>query len=357
MQALEHRARALRPPGAPSLRARPPGVDDHPRVAFGAGIGLGEHVEVGGPLEFGGRPYLVTETAGPIDDGGMQCAPTRGIGHADAPLPRDLLLTHARRHSTSAQEVARDQNAAAVYRVEAMIEVDGLTKRYREHVAVEGLSFAIGKGEVVGFLGPNGAGKSTTMRILAGYMPATSGAVRLGGVDVFDEPLQVKRRIGYLPEMPPVYLDMTVRGYLRFVAKLKGVARKELRREVKRVAELAGVEHILGRLIRNVSKGYRQRVGIAQALLGDPEVLILDEPTVGLDPIQIEQVRKLITDLGASGRHTIVLSTHILREVEATCQRIIMIARGRIVADDSLEALEAAHEAPLEKIFARLAVG
>ena len=238
-----------------------------------------------------------------------------------------------------------------------MIEVDGLTKRYREHVAVEGLSFAIGKGEVVGFLGPNGAGKSTTMRILAGYMPATSGAVRLGGVDVFDEPLQVKRRIGYLPEMPPVYLDMTVRGYLRFVAKLKGVARKELRREVKRVAELAGVEHILGRLIRNVSKGYRQRVGIAQALLGDPEVLILDEPTVGLDPIQIEQVRKLITDLGASGRHTIVLSTHILREVEATCQRIIMIARGRIVADDSLEALEAAHEAPLEKIFARLAVG
>lgn len=241
-------------------------------------------------------------------------------------------------------------------RAPPMIEVEGLTKRYRDHVAVEGLSFEVGKGEIVGFLGPNGAGKSTTMRILAGYMPASAGRARVGGVDVFDEPLEVKRRIGYLPEIPPVYLDMTVRGYLRFVAKLKGVGARALRPEVERVAALAGVDHILPRLIRNVSKGYRQRVGLAQALLGDPEVLILDEPTVGLDPIQTEQVRKLITDLGSTGRHTILLSTHILREVEITCPRIIMVARGRIVADDRLAVLEEAHQAPLEQIFARLAV-
>lgn len=238
-----------------------------------------------------------------------------------------------------------------------MIEVEGLTKRYRDHVAVENLAFSIDRGEVVGFLGPNGAGKSTTMRIIAGFMPATAGKVRVGGLDVFDEPLEVKRKIGYLPEIPPVYLDMTVRAQLRFVAKLKGVARKALTAEVERVAERAGVDHILGRLIRNVSKGYRQRVGLAQALLGDPEVLILDEPTVGLDPIQIDEVRALIHELGATGRHTIVLSTHILQEVEATCSRIIMIARGRIVADDRLEDLEREHQAPLQQIFARLAVG
>lgn len=237
-----------------------------------------------------------------------------------------------------------------------MIEVEGLIKRYRDHVAVEGLTFSIGKGEVVGFLGPNGAGKSTTMRILAGYMPATAGKVRIAGVDVFDDPLEVKRRVGYLPEIPPVYLDMTVRSYLRFVAKLKAVSGSELQSEVERAATLAGVDHILPRLIRNVSKGYRQRVGLAQALLGDPEILILDEPTVGLDPIQIEQVRRLINDLGESGRHTIILSTHILQEVEATCQNIIMIARGRIVAHDRLDALEAEHKAPLPEIFARLAV-
>ena len=238
-----------------------------------------------------------------------------------------------------------------------MIEVEGLTKRYRDNLAVEGLSFSIQQGEVVGFLGPNGAGKSTTMRILAGYMPATSGRVEIGGIDVFDDPLKVKRRIGYLPEIPPVYLDMTVGAYLRFVAKLKGIQRSKLREEVERSATLAGVDHILGRLIRNVSKGYRQRVGIAQALLGDPDVLILDEPTVGLDPLQIDQIRSLIINLGTSGRHTILLSTHILQEVEATCQRIIMVARGHIVADDQLKNLEAEHDAPLQQIFARLAVG
>ncbi|MBX2812891.1 MAG: ABC transporter ATP-binding protein [Myxococcales bacterium] len=238
-----------------------------------------------------------------------------------------------------------------------MIEVDGLTKRYRDNVAIEDLSFFIEKGEVVGFLGPNGAGKSTTMRILSGYMPATAGRVRVGGLDVFDDPLAVKKRIGYLPEIPPVYLDMTVRAYLRFVATLKVVPRRQLSTEVERCAELAGIDHILPRLIRNVSKGYRQRVGLAQALLGDPDVLILDEPTVGLDPLQIEQVRQLINTLAATQRHTIILSTHILQEVEATCQRIIMVARGHIVADDQLKSLEQEHNTSLQQIFARLAMG
>src|SRR5688572_19182652 len=237
-----------------------------------------------------------------------------------------------------------------------MIEVHGLTKRYRDNVAVENLSFSVERGEIVGFLGPNGAGKSTTMRIIAGYMPATAGTVKIGGIDVFEEPIAVKKKIGYLPEIPPVYLDMTVSGYLDFVARLKGVSTREIDREVERVAELAGVDHILGRLIRNVSKGYRQRVGLAQSLLRSPEVLILDEPTVGLDPIQIEQVRKLIKELGDSRQHTIILSTHILSEVTATCQRIIMIAGGRIVADAKLEDLEKEHQLPLDQIFAKLAV-
>lgn len=236
-----------------------------------------------------------------------------------------------------------------------MIEVRGLTKRYRDHVAVEELSFDVAKGEIVGFLGPNGAGKSTTMRILSGYMPATSGTVKIAGIDVFDDPMAVKRKVGYLPEIPPVYLDMTVDEYLRFVARVKGV-KGSLADEVSRVAKLAGVDHIQGRLIHNVSKGYRQRVGIAQALIKDPDVLILDEPTVGLDPIQIEQVRKLILELGRSGRHTIILSTHILSEVKATCDRIIMIARGHIVADAKISELEAKHETNLEGVFTRLAM-
>jgi ABC-2 type transport system ATP-binding protein len=237
-----------------------------------------------------------------------------------------------------------------------MIEVRGLTKRYRDHVAIDGIGFDVKKGEIVGFLGPNGAGKSTTMRILAGAIPATSGTARIAGIDVFEDPLGVKRRIGYLPEIPPVYLDMTVSGYLAFVARLKGVRGKSAI-EVERVAKLAGVDHILGRLIRNVSKGYRQRVGIAQALLKDPDVLILDEPTVGLDPIQIDQVRRMILDLGRSQERTIILSTHILSEVKATCDRIIMISQGRIVADAKIAELEAEHQAPLEQVFARLAMG
>ena len=194
------------------------------------------------------------------------------------------------------------------------------------------------------------------MRILSGYMPATSGSAKIAGIDIFEDPMGVKRRIGYLPELPPVYLDMTVRGYLGFVARLKGATSSKVRSEVERVAELAGVDHILGRLIRNISKGYRQRTGLAQALLLSPEVLILDEPTVGLDPIQIEQVRKLITDLGKGGEHTIILSTHILSEVKATCQRIIMVAGGRIVADAPLAELEAQHGGSLEQAFTELAV-
>ena len=226
-----------------------------------------------------------------------------------------------------------------------MIEVEGLTKRYRDHVAVSNISFSVGRGEIVGFLGPNGAGKSTTMRILVGYLPATTGVVKIGGIDVFDDPMAIKRRVGYLPEVPPVYLDMTVREYLAFVARIKGVTKS-----------LKQVDHILPRLIRNISKGYRQRVGLAQALLGDPDVLILDEPTVGLDPIQIEQVRKLILELGESGKHTIILSTHILSEVKATCDRIIMIARGAIAADAKITDLEEEHGARLDEIFTKLAV-
>lgn len=237
-----------------------------------------------------------------------------------------------------------------------MIEVRGLSKRYRDHVAVAPIDFSVQRGEIVGFLGPNGAGKSTTMRILAGAMPASTGEVKVAGIDVFDDPMSVKRRIGYLPEVPPVYLDMTVGAYLRYVGRLKGVPRAELEREAERVAGLAGVDHILRRLIRNISKGYRQRTGLAQALLGAPEVLILDEPTVGLDPIQIGQVRRLIRELGESRRHTIILSTHILSEVKATCDRIIMIAKGRIVADAPLQDLENEHRAPLEQVFAKLAV-
>lgn len=237
-----------------------------------------------------------------------------------------------------------------------MIEVRGLTKRYRDNVAVQDLSFSIERGEVVGFLGPNGAGKSTTMRILSGFMPATAGEVKIAGLDVFEDPRAVKRKIGYLPEIPPVYLDMTVQGYLAFVARLKGVPGRDLKAETRRAAGLAGVDHILDRLIRNISKGYRQRVGIAQALLMTPDVLILDEPTVGLDPIQIEQVRRLITELGESKKHTIILSTHILSEVKATCERIIMIAKGHIVADARLEDLEREHEGSLEEIFTKLAM-
>ncbi len=222
-----------------------------------------------------------------------------------------------------------------------MIEVSHLVKSYRDLKAVNDVSFKVDKGEIVGFLGPNGAGKTTTMRMITGALPATSGTVKVSGFDVFESPMEVKRRVGYLPETPPVYPDMTVRAYLRFVAEIKGVGRKGRESEVDRVAVKTNSDKFVHRVIGNLSKGQRQRVGLAQALLGDPEVLILDEPTVGLDPAQIIEVRELIKSL--AGKHTIVLSTHILPEVVATCQRVLMIAQGRIVADDTLAGLQKAH--------------
>ncbi len=234
-----------------------------------------------------------------------------------------------------------------------MIEVSGLTKRYRELTAIEDLSFQVAKGEVLGFLGPNGSGKSTTMRILTGFQPASSGTVKVAGFDVFEKPLEVKKRVGYLPEIPPLYPDMTVKAYLRFVAELKGVPRKERAAEVDRVAQATHVDGVMDRLIANISKGYKQRVGIAQALLGSPEVLILDEPTVGLDPSQILEVRELIRSF--RGKHTVILSTHIMQEVAATCDSVLVIARGQLRARDSLQGLQDKHPGmSLEEIFLKL---
>jgi ABC-2 type transport system ATP-binding protein len=214
-----------------------------------------------------------------------------------------------------------------------LITVENLSKRYATKMAIEGMSFQVEKGEILGFLGPNGAGKTTTMRIITGYMPASEGTVRVDGYDVFDNPLDVRRRIGYLPENPPLYLEMTVMGYLRFVAKIKGVPKDKIHQEVARVMERASIADVKERIIAKLSKGYKQRVGIAQALLNDPPVLILDEPTIGLDPKQIHEVRELVKDL--AGQHTVVLSTHILPEVEQTCHRVIIIDRGKIVAVDT----------------------
>src|SRR5262250_2301299 len=214
-----------------------------------------------------------------------------------------------------------------------MITVENLSKRYATKTAIEGMSFQVEKGEVLGFLGPNGAGKTTTMRIITGYMPASEGTVLVDGFDVFDNPIDVRRRIGYLPENPPLYLEMTVAGYLRFVAKIKGVAKNNIDAEVARVMERVSITDVKDRIIAKLSKGYKQRVGIAQSLLNDPPVLILDEPTIGLDPKQIHEVRELIKEL--AGKHTMVLSTHILPEVEQTCNRVIIIDKGKIVAVDT----------------------
>ena len=238
-----------------------------------------------------------------------------------------------------------------------MIEVRNLTKRYRDLAAVDDISFDVGKGEILGFLGRNGAGKTTTMRILAGFLPATSGTAKVAGFDVFEQPLEVKRRIGYLPENPPVYPDMTVAGYLRFVAEIKGLTGNKIKSELERVSGLTSVGGVMDRVIANLSKGFRQRVGLAQALLGDPEVLILDEPTVGLDPIQVREFRDLIKSL--AGKHTVVLSTHILSEITATCQKALVIRQGKIVAFDDLAALAKRHQTAdrvisLEEIFVKL---
>ncbi len=230
----------------------------------------------------------------------------------------------------------------------AMIEVSNLTKRYRDRVAIDALSFTVAEGEILGFLGPNGAGKSTTMRILTGFLPPSEGSVRVFGFDVFEHPLEVKRRIGYLPETPPLYPEMTVKGYLKFVARLKGV--KDVRGELERVAVATGVHEVLDRLVMNLSKGYRQRVGLAQALLGDPPVLILDEPTEGLDPRQRTEVLGLIKSL--AGKHTVILSTHVLSEVKATCEKVLIIHRGKIVAHDAISNVAAT--AGLEDVFIKL---
>jgi ABC-2 type transport system ATP-binding protein len=214
-----------------------------------------------------------------------------------------------------------------------LIKVQDLTKRYATKTAIEGMSFEVQKGEILGFLGPNGAGKTTTMRIITGYMPASGGTVMVDGYEVFDKPLDVRRRIGYLPENPPLYPEMNVEGYLRFVAKIKGVPKDRLSNEVARVMERVNITDVKDRIIAKLSKGYKQRVGLAQALLNDPPVLILDEPTIGLDPKQIHEVRELVKEL--AGNHTVVLSTHILPEVEQTCHRVIIIDHGKIVAVDT----------------------
>ena len=214
-----------------------------------------------------------------------------------------------------------------------MIEVEHLTKRYGLLAAIEDVSFQVRQGEILGFLGPNGAGKTTTMRILAGFFPATQGRAMVAGYDVFDHPLEAKSRVGYLPESPPLYTEMTVDSYLRFVATIKGVAGSETPGRMEAVKERCGLSGQGERLIKHLSKGFRQRVGLAQALIHDPDVLILDEPTIGLDPKQIIEFRELIGSL--RGEHTIILSTHILPEVSMTCDRVIIINRGQIVAVDS----------------------
>jgi ABC-2 type transport system ATP-binding protein len=222
---------------------------------------------------------------------------------------------------------------------DTVIEVQHLTKRYGRVTAVDDVSFRVERGEILGFLGPNGAGKTTTMRILTGYMPATEGRAMVGGFDLFDKPIQAKRRIGYLPETPPLYPDMTVREYLDFVARIKGVSSKERRDRVVTTMKRTRIDDMADRHCVKLSKGYRQRVGLAQALIHNPEVLILDEPTAGLDPKQIIETRDLIRSL--AGDHTIVLSTHILPEVSQTCQRVVIINKGRVVAVDTPDNLTA----------------
>ena len=211
-----------------------------------------------------------------------------------------------------------------------MIEVENLTKRYGPTLAVSEVTFEARKGEVLGFLGPNGAGKTTTMRVITGYLPPSEGRVRVAGYDVVEEPLEAKRRTGYLPEAPPVYPDMTVTEYLAFVGRIKGISRRELKSRLAEISERCAVTDVLNRQIGRLSKGYRQRVGLAQALIHNPEVLVLDEPTAGLDPKQIIETRQLIK--GLAGRHTVILSTHILPEASKTCQRVVVINAGKIVA-------------------------
>jgi ABC-2 type transport system ATP-binding protein len=219
-----------------------------------------------------------------------------------------------------------------------MIQVEGLSKKYARHIAVDQISFSVEKGDIVGFLGPNGAGKTTTMRVLTCFLPPSAGKATIGGFDVFEQPFEVKKRIGYLPEAPPLYPEMSVEDYLMFVARLKNVPSSEVKIRTEQVMERCAVADAKSKLISKLSRGYRQRVGLAQAIIHNPDVLILDEPTSGLDPKQITETRDLIK--GLSGEHTIILSTHILPEVEAVCRKVIIINRGRLVATDSVEHLK-----------------
>jgi ABC-2 type transport system ATP-binding protein len=220
-----------------------------------------------------------------------------------------------------------------------MIKVKDLTKSYARTIAVDQISFEVARGQIVGFLGPNGAGKTTTMRILTCFLPASAGSATVAGFDVLEEPLEVKKRIGYLPETPPIYPEMETAEYLKFVGQLKGLSGADLRKRIDYVCERCAVADVKTKLLGKLSKGYRQRVGLAQAIIHNPEVLILDEPTAGLDPKQINETRDLIKDL--AGEHTIVLSTHILPEVEQTCEQVIIINRGKLVATDSVRNLQA----------------
>ena len=217
---------------------------------------------------------------------------------------------------------------------EAVIEIKNLTKKYGSNVAVDSISFTVNRGEIVGFLGPNGAGKSTTMNMLTGYLSATSGSARVDGYNILSNPKEVKQMVGYLPEQPPLYMDMTVTEYLNFVYDLKKVKLNK-NEHVSEIIEMTKLGKVHGKLIKNLSKGYKQRVGLAQALIGNPEVLILDEPTIGLDPMQIIEVREMIKRFGEN--RTVIISTHILQEVNAICDRVIIINKGKIVAEDSIE--------------------
>ena len=236
-----------------------------------------------------------------------------------------------------------------------MIEAKNLSKRYGEVVAVDGVSFSVGRGEVVGFLGPNGAGKTTTMRMLTGFLPPTDGSAAIAGYDIFDEPLAARRAVGYLPESPPLYPEMTVSAYLRYVANIKDVPRAKRSDALDRALERCALTDVRSRVIGTLSKGYRQRVGLAQAIVHDPPVLILDEPTIGLDPIQIGEIRNLIAELASgegAAQHTVILSSHILTEVKVICQRVIMINRGRKTVDSPIDELTKDGQS-LEELFAR----
>ncbi len=219
-----------------------------------------------------------------------------------------------------------------------MIEISHLTKKYGKHIAVDDLTLHIESGKIYGFLGPNGAGKSTTMNMITGYLGATSGTIKIDGEDIFENPESARKKIGYLPELPPLYQDMLVEEYLYFAAELKKIPKKEREQAVTEVMELTGTAEVAGRLIKNLSKGYKQRVGLAQAILGYPEVIILDEPTVGLDPKQIIEMRELIKKLGE--KHTVILSSHIMQEISAVCEYVFIISKGKLVAADTLENLE-----------------